>query len=78
MSAEETIRKALREYVGDGDGADESVLSAYLTEVQREALENAADVIQKWRDEDTDPGAFWTSRDWRDWLRAGARSDCQS
>lgn len=77
MSAEETIREALRDHVGDGEGADESVLAAYRKEVRREVLEEAADVIQRWRDEDTDP-TFWTSRDWRDWLWSGAWSDSPS
>lgn len=35
--AEATIREALREFVGDGDGADEEVLRIY-----REGLEDRA------------------------------------
>jgi hypothetical protein len=78
VSAEETIREALRDHVGDGEGADEAVLASYRDEVKQEALTQAADVIQKWRDDDTAPGSFWTSRDWRDWLRSGAGSDGQA
>ena len=36
------IREALREYVGDGDGADEAVLAAHDAEVAANALEDAA------------------------------------
>jgi hypothetical protein len=39
MSATDTIKEALREFVGDGDGADEAVLAEYDREVRAEALD---------------------------------------
>jgi hypothetical protein len=38
MSATDTIKEALREFVGDGDGADEKVLAEHDAEVTRRAL----------------------------------------
>lgn len=36
MSATDTVKEALREYVGDGDGADERVLREHDAEVARQ------------------------------------------
>lgn len=37
MNATDTIKEALREHVGDGDGADEGVLAEHDREVGRQA-----------------------------------------
>lgn len=37
MNATDTIKEALREYVGDGDGADEQVLAEHDAQVARRA-----------------------------------------
>lgn len=37
MNATDTVKEALREYVGDGDGADEQVLAEHDAEVARRA-----------------------------------------
>lgn len=37
MNATDTVKEALREYVGDGDGADEKVLAEHNAEVIRRA-----------------------------------------
>ena len=37
MTATDTVKEALREYVGDGDGADEQVLSEHDAQVARRA-----------------------------------------
>lgn len=36
------VAEAVREYVGDGDGADEEVLAAYEQQIRAEALEDMA------------------------------------
>lgn len=41
MSATDTIKEALREFVGDGDGADEAVLDEYTRQAQAQALRDA-------------------------------------
>ena len=43
------IQEALREYVGDGDGADEAVLAAHDAEVKAEARSLAAASARFWR-----------------------------
>lgn len=62
------IREALREHVGDGDGADQEILADHDRKVRAQALTDAAAEIQRWRDEWDDGCVGWTSRDWRDWL----------
>lgn len=42
-AARDTIQEALREYLGDGDGADEVVLNDFIQEVQAEG----ADAVRK-------------------------------
>jgi hypothetical protein len=51
MNATDTIKEALREFVGDGDGADEAVLAEHDREVRAEALdvEEMARVISSHR-----------------------------
>jgi hypothetical protein len=41
-SATGTIKEALREYVGDGDGSDEAVLTMHDNKVRAQALREAA------------------------------------
>jgi hypothetical protein len=53
------IREALREYVGDGDGADLDVLAAHDRAVAAKALRDAADALP------------WTT-DPPEWLRVRA------
>lgn len=38
------IKEALREFVGDGDGADEAVLDEYTRQIQAQALEPFLDL----------------------------------
>lgn len=45
MDPVETVQEAVREYVGDGDGADESVLAAYDKFVSADALDAFAAFI---------------------------------
>jgi len=50
---EDIIREALREYVGDGDGADEAVLAAYTRKVKAEGWDEgreyeAEEAVQGW------------------------------
>lgn len=61
------IREALREYVGDGDGADEAVLSAHDAEVKAEALEEAATSLEGGLGVEGTPGTLY---EYRAWLRA--------
>lgn len=45
-AARDTIQEALREYLGDGDGADEVVLNDFIQEIRDEA----ADAVRKVKD----------------------------
>ena len=45
MNATETIKEALREYVGDGDGADEKILAAHDREVARAGYQAAREDV---------------------------------
>lgn len=61
------IREALREYVGDGDGADEAVLAAHDAEVAANALEDAAGAALSETKDKLLPGVVGAS-----WLRSRA------
>jgi hypothetical protein len=50
--ATDTIKEALREYVGDGDGADEAVLAQHNAKIRSEALHEAAMFVDAQRYED--------------------------
>jgi hypothetical protein len=43
MNATDIIKEALREYVGDGDGADLEVLECYTREIRKEERAAAFD-----------------------------------
>lgn len=47
MNATDTIKEALREYDGYGDGADRQVLAEYTREIQAQALRDAADELER-------------------------------
>lgn len=70
-TARKIVEESLREFVGDGEGEDYEVLTAFINEVQAEALRAAAD---EWHAEHygTRPAAYKFLWDRADRLEKGA------